>query len=154
MESYQDVELVVCVISVVESFGFKNLVGERLVDGQSSLRSNQSIRHSHQEDSASAGWNHQLYLLGIWDSANNSLVGQHDPGRIFRNVPQPQQNSASRYQINMLIGALSLLLHGCLSDVPSGAMDSNFQGSTMQATIGHQLDHLADFVHGVLMDAQ
>ena len=26
----------------------------------------------------------QLYLLGIWDSANNSLVGQHDPGRIFQ----------------------------------------------------------------------
>ena len=76
-----------------------------------------------------------LYLFGFWDSANNSLVGQHDPGRIFRNVPQPQKNSASRYQINMLIGALSLLLQGCLSDVPSGAMDSNFQGSTMQATI-------------------
>jgi len=76
-----------------------------------------------------------LYLFGIWDSANNSLVGQHDPGRIFRNVPQPQQNSASRYQINMLIGALSLLLQGCGSDVPSVAMDYNFQGSTMQATI-------------------
>ena len=82
-----------------------------------------------------------LYLFGIWDSANNSLVGQYDPGqifrngRIFRNVPQPQQNSASRYQINMLIGALSLLLQGCGSDVPSEAMDSNFLGSTMQATI-------------------
>ena len=82
-----------------------------------------------------------LYLFGIWDSANNSLVGQYDPGqifrngRIFRNVPQPQQNSASRYQINMLIGALSLLLQGCGSDVPSVAMDYNFQGSTMQATI-------------------
>ena len=66
-----------------------------------------------------------LYLFGIWDSANNNLVGQHDPGRIFRNVPQPQQNSASRYQINMLIGALSLLLQGCGSDVPSVAMDQN-----------------------------
>ena len=76
-----------------------------------------------------------LYLFGIWDSANNSLVGPHDPGRIFRNVLQPQQSSASRYQINMLIGAVSLLLQGCGSDVPSGAMDSNFQGSTMQATI-------------------
>ena len=82
-----------------------------------------------------------LYLFGIWDSANNSLVGQYDPGQIFRNgricrnVPQPQQNSASRYQINMLIGALSLLLQGCGSDVPSEAMDSNFLGSTMQATI-------------------
>jgi len=76
-----------------------------------------------------------LYLFGIWDSANNSLVGPQDPGRIFRNVLQPQQSSASRYQINMLIGAVSLLLQGCGSDVPSGAMDSNFQGSTMQATI-------------------
>ena len=76
-----------------------------------------------------------LYLFGIWDSANNNLVGQHDPGRIFRNVPQPQQNSASRYQVNMLIGALSLLLQGCGSDVPSVAMDCNFQGLTMQATI-------------------
>ena len=76
-----------------------------------------------------------LYLFGIWDSANNNLVGQHDPGRIFRNVPQPQQNSASRYQINMLIGALSLLLQGCGSDVPTRAMDYNFQGLTMQATI-------------------
>ena len=78
-----------------------------------------------------------LYLFGIWDSANNSLVGQHGPGRIFRNVPQPQpqQNSASRYQINMLIGALSLLLQGCGSDVPNRAMDYKFQGSTMQATI-------------------
>ena len=76
-----------------------------------------------------------LYLFGIWDSGSNSLVGQHDPGRIFRNVPQPQQNSASRYQINMLIGALSLLLQGCGSDVPTRAMDYNFQGLTMQATI-------------------
>ena len=76
-----------------------------------------------------------LYLFGIWDSANNTLVGQHDPGRIFRNVPQPQQNSASRYQITMLLGALSLLLQGCGSDVPTVAMDNNFQGSTMQATV-------------------
>ena len=76
-----------------------------------------------------------LYLFGIWDSASNNLVGQHDPGRIFRNVPQPQQNSASRYQINMLIGALSLLLQGCDSDVPTRAMDYNFQGLTMEATI-------------------
>ena len=75
------------------------------------------------------------YLFGIWDSANNSLVGQHDPGRIFRSFPQPQQLTSARYQINMLIGALSLLLQGCGSDVPSETMDSSFLGSTMQATI-------------------
>ena len=112
----------------------QNLVGERLLMVKAVLGAINPSDIATKRLSISR-LESQLYLLGIWDSANNSLVGQHDPGRIFRNVPQPQQNSASRYQINMLIGALSLLLHGCLSDVPSGAMDSNFQGSTMQATI-------------------
>ena len=112
----------------------QNLVGERLLMVKAVLGAINPSDIATKRLSISR-LESQLYLFGIWDSANNSLVGQHDPGRIFRNVPQPQQNSASRYQINMLIGALSLLLHGCGSDVPSGAMDSNFQGSTMQATI-------------------
>ena len=39
-----------------------------------------------------------LYLFGIWDSGNNSLVGQHDPGRIFRNVPQT--SAEQRFRIS------------------------------------------------------
>ena len=95
-----------------------------------------------------------LYLFGIWESANNTLVGQHDPGRIFRNVPQPQQNSASRYQITMLLGALSLLLQGCGSDVPTVAMDNNFSRIDYAGNCRHLLDYSADFVRGFPMDAQ